>query len=335
MMNAKNIRSALQEMAAGKLDATQRELLLSQLTEAEAQDALDPVFPAEEWEQTGPSPVDRPELEQLYVRIMAGKKKPAPVLSRMFIWKAACILLLVLAGAGAALYFPAKLHQQNSASQLAWKTIQTEDGKMQKVSLEDGTVVFVNGGTILQVPEHFSSTERLIRLQKGELFIEAAPNAARPLVTEMNGIKVQVLGTSFNCRDYPDEPEASVAVQTGKVAVSSGDASSPILLDPGSTVIYQKQTGSLVRSGHKDDPGGWVKYDFRFNNMPLEQALKKLQHAYGVQFVADDPLLLKRPVKATFRGQQLRDVLRILGKMGSFSYSIDQHIIHIHPQQQQ
>jgi len=97
------------------------------------------------------------------------------------------------------------------------ETITTE-GKRSEIILADGSQVFLNTNSKLRYPEQFGDDSRIVELS-GEAFFEVRSNPEKPFRIAAGQTITQVLGTSFNLRARDDEPEVSVVVVTGKVAL--------------------------------------------------------------------------------------------------------------------
>ena len=55
----------------------------------------------------------------------------------------------------------------------------------------------------------------------GECYFEVKKNEKQPFIVFSDAMKVQVLGTKFNVRDYPNSNHSCVALLEGKVTASN------------------------------------------------------------------------------------------------------------------
>jgi len=317
-MNAEQIRIYLRSLSGGTLGEAARKALLERLEELE-DDELDLIFPEREWAETMPAFVPESEQIEVYSSIMA-QVRPRARVRRMTWLRAACALLFVVAGTLATLTWWRSLEasQQTVAVKTRWMQFSTGAGEHRLVTLSDQTRIWMNGATTLEVPETFDSRQRAVRLLEGEIFVEAGIDPSRPFRAEMDSVKVDVLGTSFNMRNYRNDPGASVSVATGKVAMRHKSIS--LILTPGKTGIWSKYDGILVPGKPSCKPGSWKQREFHFDGETLGEALDALEHAFGYRYYTKDKRLLMRPVKASFRDQRHGDILRVLGSMGRFRY---------------
>jgi len=153
-----------------------------------------------------------------------------------------------------------------------------------KVTLSDGTLVWLNSETKLEFPFKFGKNREIA--VTGEAYLEVAPNSESPFIVRLPGERtIQVLGTSFNINSY-EAKEARVSLVTGSVRIRAGKDS--LLLKPG----YEAVSGTSSISQSKfvaEDVLAWRQGRFYFNTMPLQQVAKVLSRWYGITVVIDDP----------------------------------------------
>jgi transmembrane sensor len=129
---------------------------------------------------------------------------------------------------------------------------------MRTLNLPDGSTLYVNANTRVRVD--FSAYQRILHLDKGQLYIEVAPDKERPLFVQAGAANVRVVGTGFDVRR--SQQQLVVSVAHGQVAFAP-DAKSPVALLGGQqratfnyakgTLQQQSLTGEEVadwRSGH-------------------------------------------------------------------------------------
>jgi transmembrane sensor len=135
---------------------------------------------------------------------MLGTPKPSPSRPRLKLAQTLAALLLVVIGAGAALYF-------------MWggQVIETQRGERREVALTDGSVVQVDPETRLRV--QYEGDRRLVFLERGRALFHVAKNAARPFMVETDGTTVRAVGTSFAVERQNEAVVVTVA--EGQVAV--------------------------------------------------------------------------------------------------------------------
>ena len=118
-------------------------------------------------------------------------------------------------------------------------------GQNISIKLPDGSMVKLNAESKLIAPELFQGSAREVELE-GEAFFDIVPDPKHPFIIKMNGMRVEVLGTSFDVKAYPDDGNQLVAVKTGKVRVKSVKTGQEVQLIPHEMSILNISNGDLV-----------------------------------------------------------------------------------------
>ena len=91
----------------------------------------------------------------------------------------------------------------------------TGKGEQRRIVLEDGSTVFLNTATRIEVD--YTGQQRRIRLIQGEAWFDVRKDAKRPFVVEGDFATATAIGTSFTVRDTDEFTK--VAVTEGQVQV--------------------------------------------------------------------------------------------------------------------
>ena len=114
-------------------------------------------------------------------------------------------------------------------------TLQANAGVRTRFNLPDGTVVYLNSGSVLSYPMSYDQKERKVYLS-GEAYFKVTHNEKQPFIVSTSGDqhRVRVLGTEFNIQAYGDENIISTTLVTGSVNLEvknkSGNVSHRTLL---------------------------------------------------------------------------------------------------------
>lgn len=196
-----------------------------------------------------------------------------------------------------------KLFQQNEAPHI----VSTSEESIQKIVLDDGSIVYLNEGASLQYPEKFNSKERNVTL-KGEAFFEVAKDAQRPFRIQTNHSTVEVLGTSFNIDTDANQTEVSVA--TGKVKVASLSTNESTILTPNQSALVQQNKLETFATKNLNYQT-WKTGVFHFKKTPIHEVVKELNTYYENQIVLtnkDADCLLS----TSFEKLELKEILEII-----------------------
>lgn len=190
-------------------------------------------------------------------------------------------------------------------------------GQLTPVTLPDGSRLVLAPGTRLRVDPDYGAGHRDVYLD-GKASFAIAADPARPFAVIANGVRVQVLGTSFVVDRYATENETHVAVKSGRVLVTKSlGAEGSDVLGAGDVADALDTDSLIVRRGVDVDAAmAWTSGTLVFANTPLSKVVADLERWYGVRIVigggAAAESVLQRRVTTTFDHQPLSVVTREL-----------------------
>ena len=137
--------------------------------------------------------------------------------------------------------------------------IAVPNGSKTKLTLQDGTKVWLNAGSKIQYDSDFGKKNRLLKLS-GEAYLEVAKDENCPFIVDAGEIKVKVLGTCFNVRAYKDNEEIKVALLRGSVEMetNNGDMLRLVPKDIAHFNTQTKETGICHNTGCSQNCIGWI-----------------------------------------------------------------------------
>ena len=175
-------------------------------------------------------------------------------------------------------------HNEEAVAAASWTRLTVPEGEDVDMTLSDGTRLYVNSGSEVEIPSVFDPEKRKIRMT-GEVYLEVAKDAERPFFVETEDFDVRVYGTSFNVSAYPEDGVSSVVLVEGSVAVSAGDMTR--FIEPG-----QKMEISGGRMDVSDvDVMEYVRWKDRIiitGGQTLDQIMQKLARYYGADISVSD-----------------------------------------------
>lgn len=107
-------------------------------------------------------------------------------------------------------------------------------GEQQNITLDDGSQITLNTATELDV--RFDHRQRLLRLRKGEVYINTAADSVappRPFLVQSTEGKVLALGTRFTVRQLDGSTLLSVYEGAVQIQPNNADASSYLIVQAG------------------------------------------------------------------------------------------------------
>lgn len=164
----------------------------------------------------------------------------------------------------------------------------TAKGGYTSLILPDGSRVVLNSKSSLEFPTVFDKNLREVKV-KGEAYFEVKSNKNWPFIVHSDQQKIQVLGTTFNIRDYQDEREFATTLLEGSVRMSVNNSlvSKDIVLSPGEHA--QGNTSDvLVRKVDTEQYTAWINKRFVYSDTPIVKVINDLERWYDVEFVYKD-----------------------------------------------
>ena len=213
----------------------------------------------------------------------------------------------------------------NSSEEVMMQTVTSRQGMVTQFELVDGTKVWLNSGSELQFPNHFASNRREVVL-KGEAFFEVTKNEKQPFRVNAGELKVDVLGTSFDVVSFENDNRSEVILVTGKVALSYDNGQwkkeyGSIL--PGQRAVYEKENQKVISEEVKVDKYvAWRDGNLIFRDDNMEDVVKRLSRWFNVEITINDPEIKNYIYKATFRNENLIQVLNLLKLSAPINYRI-------------
>lgn len=144
--------------------------------------------------------------------------------------------------------------------------------------LSDGTKVWLNAVSSIRYPVAFPKNERVVYAD-GEIYLEVAKDATRPFYVVLNnGMKVKVLGTSFNVNTYQN---VQVTLATGRIQVE-GMGHRRWNLTPGMQLTVDNGEG-VINKVNVEDFLAWRYGMFVFHEKKLEDIAQALERWYDIK----------------------------------------------------
>lgn len=196
------------------------------------------------------------------------------------------------------------------------RTVSTPRGVDFKITLPDGTDVWLNAESSLQFPSAFTKDTRRVILS-GEAYFKVAHDSNCPFIVETDKMKVRVLGTEFNFRNYISE-KPQVSLIDGSISILSLNESEPdIILKPGQGACVEEDGHIHVLQGIDIyDTVQWINGYFYFKNRPLIEILQELGRWYNVGVVFENPATINEKMHfSALRSANIREAIDNLNRL--------------------
>ncbi|HWK03827.1 MAG TPA: FecR family protein [Puia sp.] len=166
---------------------------------------------------------------------------------------------------------------------VSYNTMETPRGGQYRLSLPDGTRVWLNSASSIRYPSAFVGKDRSVELS-GEAYFEVAKDSKKPFLVRARNMEVQVLGTEFNLMAYADEEEVQTTLVTGAVEVVKDRQRQQVR--PGQQAAWADGSSSF-RIGQADLKSvlAWKDGFFRFDNGGIAAIMRQIARWYDVEVV--------------------------------------------------
>ena len=206
--------------------------------------------------------------------------------------------------------------------QTAFNNIEVEWGQMGKMTLSDGTQVWLNAGTNFSYPTTFGTKKREVRLN-GEAQFKVVQNSKAPFEVQTKSGVVKVHGTTFNVASYDDSPELIVTLIEGEVTVENNNGSRLATLHPSEQISINKITGEAnLRKVNTAFYSSWVDGKILLNETKFSDLATILQRWYNVEISLVGNVGDIRISGTIVRGKSLDLFLKILERMYGIKYEL-------------
>ena len=241
--------------------------------------------------------------------------------------RAAAILMIPVLSFG--LYMTFKYQSarngQTSVNQAYNEVFSTVDA-ITKITLPDGSNVWLNHSSSLKYPAMFDGNTRSVELI-GEGYFEVVHNSKIPFIVKAGEIQIKALGTAFNIMDYPDEDRIETSLINGRIDLQrlglDGNVIPLLKMKPTELAVFQKSNNKIITRTINDDRYfSWKEGKLVFNKEPMDEVIKKLGRWFNVDIQAKDPELIDLTYTGTFVNETLPQVLELLAKVSPVNYSI-------------
>lgn len=216
------------------------------------------------------------------------------------------------------------IHKQKAADTLmVMQQTVNPNGKLVKIKLSDSTTVMLNAASKLKYPAHFDGKTREVYLE-GEAFFDVAHDAEHPFIVHTSKLKVNVLGTSFNVKDYHAEKAIAVTVASGKVGVMTNKhGSKTFMLLPGERLQYNVANQFISQNKiDLNEVAAWQSGMFIYHNETFENIGRQMERWYDVKFEFKNKAIRLKRFNLKQKNDRLENVMQTLKFAGGFNYAI-------------
>ena len=244
-------------------------------------------------------------------------------------WSVAAVAIVLLGLITVTAYWQGSRQIQSNFSDIV---VEAPLGSKTKLTLPDGSTVWLNAGSKMVYSQGFGVSDRRLAFQ-GEGYFEVEKNDEMPFLVQTHDVNVTVVGTKFNFRNYPEDEEAVVELLEGKVALENQLKEEAVrYLSPNEKMLLHKATGEMdITSTKVKEATLWTENILLFDEDLLPDIVRELERSYHVQIEIENEDLKQTRFYGQFNQleQNIYDVLDMLSETGKLKYHEEGKVIYL------
>ena len=200
---------------------------------------------------------------------------------------------------------------------ILYNTLSTPKGGQYRLTLPDGTKVWLNAASSIKYPTAFNGKSRTV-VVTGETYFEVVGKPNQPFIVRTGKMAVTVLGTSFNINAYADESSIKTSLLEGSIKISNSDQT--VRLTPGQQA--KLDSASNLQVSKMTNPAAavaWKNGYFSFDKADIPTVMRQLARWYDIEVSYEGgsapPDYFWGDLK---RNATLSDIFAVLAKSGIY-----------------
>jgi ferric-dicitrate binding protein FerR (iron transport regulator) len=215
-----------------------------------------------------------------------------------------------------------------TSKEIKYNTLKVPYGKIFNIELSDGTKVYLNSGTSLRFPVNFIEGHDREVFIEGEAFFEVTKNKLSQFKVSSNNTSVNVYGTKFNFKYFPEDNFCEVILTEGSLGVSKINLENDgeiFIIKPGekAKVLFDEDKIERSRVNVKLYTS-WINGRVAFRNESLPNLIQKLERIYNVIIINSNDNIADKKFTATilYKEESINEVLSYLSQVYGLEYQI-------------
>ncbi|MEI6586487.1 MAG: FecR domain-containing protein [Sediminibacterium sp.] len=207
--------------------------------------------------------------------------------------------------------------------ELVYNTVTTDKGRQWRLTLPDGSKVWLNAQSSIHYPLNFTDKERVVEIA-GEVFFEVVHNSKKPFKVKVGNKVIADIGTSFNINAYADESDMKTTLIEGSLSISNTRTNiPPTILEPGQQAVVNS-TGFIRVNQHQDldEVMAWKNGMFNFNETNIENIMRQIGRWYDLDIEYSGKITTETFSGMVSRNKSLIQVLKVL-EQASIKFKIE------------
>jgi len=232
--------------------------------------------------------------------------------------------------------------------------IKTPAGSRSKLTLPDGTKVWLNADSKLTYKKTFGKKLREVNLV-GEAFFDVVKDAKHPFIVNTVALRLKVLGTAFNVRAFETDKTSEAALVRGSIEVTLvNNPDKKLTLKPSEKIVVRNdipnrsflnivtnkttpQTTPLItltnihytESESLPIEAQWIEKKLAFTSETFDDIAGRMERYYNVTIDFQDDDAKNLMFSGSFKDESIDQAMKALQATGNFHYKITDNTITI------
>jgi ferric-dicitrate binding protein FerR (iron transport regulator) len=260
--------------------------------------------------------------KRLLVRINSNREEKPQRTRFGQVWRIAAAVAAVVTISGISIYIASVagvFHTKN------YVEVATEAGQRSKVTLPDGSLVWLNAET--DIKYSLLRNKRTLILS-GEAYFEVKHDPDQPFIVKTGDAKIIDLGTKFNVSHYPDSKIIQTSLLSGKISMSLSGNNEGIKLIPGQKLTYDEEQHKFIKTtANVHNEVLWREGVLIFDNELFSDLINKLERYYAVKIIYDRTSFQNKHYTGTINNLSIDKVLDFISLTIPMKYEINNKTI--------
>jgi transmembrane sensor len=237
-----------------------------------------------------------------------------------------------------------------SKEEPAYTEIIVPVGEKAQVILPDNTHVWINSGSRFKYPVKYGNANREVFLE-GEAYFDVTKQHGKLFVVNTRDVKIKVLGTAFNVKNYALDKNVETTVVRGLVKVECTSAqNNAVYVNPNEKAIYVKENRQIAISSsvkNNDKPEiektiqpiliskinpepviCWKDQQLVFTDETFGDMVVKMERWYNMKIRINDSTLMAERYNGKFvHNETIYQVLEAIKITTPINYTVKDNII--------
>jgi ferric-dicitrate binding protein FerR (iron transport regulator) len=249
-------------------------------------------------------------------------------------WVRLAAMLLLSAGL-AWIWHALTVNHYVGQQKIVYNEIIVAVGEKSQIILSDGTHVWINSGSHFKYPVTFGQISRDVSLE-GEAYFDVKKRGKAKFTVSTRDVRIEVLGTAFNVKAYPEDRKTQTTVVRGIVKVESKEKGiDPVLIRPNQMAVLKESEPSdiskikplkhlnVVDKVNTVVITSWKDQMLVFSDETFEDIAIKLERWFNMKIIIDDNKLKQERYTGKFvHNETVYEVLEAIKLTTPIEYTV-------------